>query len=106
MPCEWRRSVLVPLYKGKEDVKECGHYRGTKLMSYTTKLWEKVIDSRVRNEVTIAGQQFGFMPERSTTDAIFSLRMLMEEWSESQKAVRSVFIELEKACDRIPREEM
>ena len=27
MPDEWRRSVLVPLYKSKEDIKECGNYR-------------------------------------------------------------------------------
>ena len=38
MPEEWRRSVLVPLYKGKEDIKECKNYRGIKLMSHTTKL--------------------------------------------------------------------
>ena len=28
MPDEWRKSVLVPLYKGKGDIKECGNYRG------------------------------------------------------------------------------
>ena len=35
MPDEWR-SVLVPLYKSKGDIKECGNYRGIKLMSNTT----------------------------------------------------------------------
>ena len=29
MPDEWRRSVVVPLYKGKGDIKECGNYRGS-----------------------------------------------------------------------------
>ena len=37
-PDEWRRSVLVPLYKGKGDIKKCGNYRGIKLMSHTMKL--------------------------------------------------------------------
>ena len=37
--------------------------------------------------MTIAEQQFGFMPGRSTTDAIFCLRMLLEKWTEGQKAV-------------------
>ena len=50
-----------------------------------------------KNEVTIAEQQFGFMSGRSTTDAIFCLRMLMEKWSEGQKEVHGVFINLEKA---------
>ena len=52
-PDEWRRSVLVPLYKGKGDIKECGYYRGIKLMSHSMKLWERVIEARIRKEVTI-----------------------------------------------------
>ena len=75
-------------------------------MSHTMKLWERVIDLRIRNEVAIAEQQFRFMPGRSATDAIFCLRMLMEKWRKGQKAVHCVFIDLEKAYDRIPREEM
>ena len=106
MPDEWRRSVLVPLYKGKGDIKECGNYRGIKLMSHSMKLWERVILARIRKEVTIGKQQFGFMPGRSTTDAIFCFRMLLEKWTEGQKAVHCAFIDLEKAYDRVPREEL
>ena len=54
MPDEWRRSVLVPLYKGKGDIKECENYWGIKLMSHTMKLWERIIEARIRKEVTIA----------------------------------------------------
>ena len=46
------------------------------------------------------------MPGRSTTDAIFCLRMLLEKWTEGQKAVHCAFIDLEKAYDRVPREEL
>ena len=106
MPDEWRKSVLVPLYKGKGDIKECGNYRGIKLMSHSMKLWERVIEARIRKEVMIGEQQFGFMPGRSTTDAIFCLRMLLEKWNEGQKAVHCAFIDLEKAYDRVPREEL
>ena len=75
-------------------------------MSHTMKLWERIIEARIRKEVTIAEQQFGFMPGRSTTDAIFCLRMLLEKWTEGQKAVHCAFIDLEKAYDRVPREEL
>ena len=76
---EWRRNVLVPLFKGKGDITECGNYRGIKLMSHTMKLWERVIKARISKKMTIAEQQFGFMPGKSTTDAIFCLRMLLEK---------------------------
>ena len=66
--------MLVPFYKGKGDIKECGNYRGIKLTSHTMKLLERVIEARLRKEVRVAEQQFGFMPGRSTTDTIFSLR--------------------------------
>ena len=79
MSDEWRRSVLVPLYKGKGDIKECGNYWGIKLMSHTMKLWERIIEASIRKKVTIAEQQYGFMPGRSTTDAIFCLRMRLEK---------------------------
>ena len=106
MPDEWRRSVLAPLYKGKEDIKKCGNYRGIKLMNHTMKLWERIIEAIIRKEVTIAEQQFGFMLGTITTDAYFSLRMLLEKWTEGQKAVHCVFIDLEKACDRVPTVEL
>ena len=106
MSDEWRRSVLVPLYKGKGDIKKCGNYRGIKLMSHTIKLLERIIEAGIRKEMTIDEQQFGFMPGRSTTDAIFCLRMLLEKWTEGQKAVHCAFIDLEKAYDRVPREEL
>ena len=53
--------------------------------------------------MTIAEQQFGFMPGRSTTDAIFCLRMLLEKWTEGKKTVHCAFIDLEKTYDRVPR---
>ena len=79
---------------------------GIKLISHTIKLWERIIEARIRKEVTIAEQLFGFMPGRSTTDAIFCLMMLLEKWTEGQKTVHCVFIDLEKANDRVAREEL
>jgi hypothetical protein len=38
MPDEWRRSILVPIFKNKEDVQSCTNYWGIKLMSHIMKL--------------------------------------------------------------------
>ena len=75
-------------------------------MSHSMKMWERVIEARLRKEVTIAEPQFGFMPGRSTTDTIFCLRMLLKKWTEGKKAVHCAFIDLEKAYYRVPIEEL
>ena len=73
---EWRQSTLVAIFKGKEDLPLCENYRGTILTSRTPKTWERVIDRRLREEKTIRKEQFGFMPMKTTIDAIFTVRML------------------------------
>jgi hypothetical protein len=74
MPDEWRRSTLVPIFKNKRDIQSCTNYRGIKLMSHTIKLWERVIEHHLRGMTHITTNQFGFMPGRSTIEAIFLIR--------------------------------
>ena len=53
---------------------------------------------------TIDEMQFGFMPGRGTTDAIFILRHLQEKHVAKNKKFYCAFVDLEKAFDRVPRE--
>ena len=48
-------------------------------------------------------KQFDFMPIRSTVEAIYLLRRLVEKYREKNKDIHVVFIDLEKAYDRVSR---
>jgi hypothetical protein len=106
MPDEWRRSILVPICKNKGDVQSCTNYRGIELMSHTMKRWERIIEHRLRGVTNVTENQFGLMPGRSTMDAIFLIRQLMERCRKQKKDLYMIFIDLVKAYDKVPRNVM
>ncbi|KAI5739918.1 hypothetical protein M8J77_024981 [Diaphorina citri] len=75
-------------------------------MSHSMKLYERIVDKRLRRETEVSEEQFGFMPGRGTTDAVFALRQMMEVHRDKEQSLVFVFIDLEKAYDRVPREEI
>ena len=106
MPEEWKTSVVVPIFKGKGDVMDCGAYRGIKLLEHAMKIVERVLEKRIRILVKVDDMQFGFMPGKGTIDALFIVRRMQEEYREKNKKLYMCFVDLEKAFDRVPRRVM
>jgi Reverse transcriptase (RNA-dependent DNA polymerase) len=92
---EWKRSILIPIFNNKGDIQSCTNYRRIKLMSHTMKLWERVIEHRLRKLITISKNQFGFILGKSTMEAIFLIFI--------EKDLHIIFINLEKTYDKILR---
>ena len=102
MPEECRDSVTVPIFNEKGDIQNCGNYRGVEMISHTMKIREIIIDRRLGEETRVGEEQFGFMPGRGTTDAIFAARQVIEKHRKMQKELHMLFIVLDKANDRVP----
>ena len=103
MPEDWKTSVMVSIDKGKRDVTNCGAYRGVKLLEHRMKIVEKVLEKRIRTMVEVDDMQFDFIPGRGTTDGLFIVRRMQEEYRKKDEKLYKCFVNLEKAFDRVSR---
>ena len=85
IPFDWNDSYIVSLFKGKGDALERGNYRGLKLTEQVLKVVERIIEKLLREIVDVDEMQFGFVPGRGTTDAIFIVRQLQEKFLAKNK---------------------
>ena len=87
---------------GKGDALDRGNYRGLKLTEQAMMIPERIVDGLIRQVVSIKDYQFGFVPGRGTTDAIFVVRSLQEKYLAMNKRLYVAFMDLEKAFDHVP----
>ena len=60
-------------------------YKGIKLLEHAFKLYEKILDERLREVVDIDMMHRRFMPGRGTVDAVCVLRRLIEKFRAKNK---------------------
>ena len=104
MPKDWEESYIINLYKGKGDALVRGNYRGPKLLEHVMKVLERIVETQIRSSIKVDDIQFGFIPGRGTTDAIFIVRQLQEKFLAKNKNLYLALVDLEKAFDRVPRQ--
>ena len=63
------------------------------------KVTERIADSLIRQVVTFDESQFGFMPGRVTTDAIFVIGRLQEKYLTVSKHIYMALVDLESSSE-------
>ena len=106
IPKEWRKSLIVPIWKRKGDVHDPGKYRGITILSQVLKLLERVLYAMIRRRVEyeFAEEQQGFRKGRGTADGMYVLRQMVEKRLEVQGSMAMGFVDLEKALDTTQRD--
>ena len=104
-PVDWKRALLVALYKGKGDPRACDNLRGISLLSIPGKVYAALLLRRVSQhlDAQLLEAQCGFRPGRGLTDASFTLRQMMGKAWEYAAPLHLAFIDLRKAFDSVPR---
>ena len=103
MPAEWAQSIVVSIFKGNGDIRNCSCYGIVKLLEHGMKVVERVLEKILHRIVSVDEMQFCLMSERGTIDAVFILRRMKEEYQAKGKNLYMCFVYLEKAFDRVLR---
>jgi hypothetical protein len=53
IPADCKKSWMISMYKGKGAALECGSYGGIKLLDHVMKVFERVIERKMRNLVSL-----------------------------------------------------
>ena len=106
IPPDWKRGLVIPLWKGKGSRQDCGNYRGITLLSVPGKVLAHILLMRIRPHLLKhqRPEQSGFTPGKSTIDRILALRVLVERRREFRQGFVAAYVDLKKAFDSVFRE--
>ncbi|GAB1609994.1 hypothetical protein Ahia01_001285300 [Argonauta hians] len=105
-PEDRTRGVILPFWKHKGDRQVCSYFRGITLLSIPGKIFSRILLMRAipyfRGE-NRRPQQAGFMPNRSTTNQISALRLIVEKAHEFRcdRRLYIAFLDLRAAFDSV-----
>ncbi len=79
MPEDWRKAIIVLLYKGKGNREECNNYRGISLLSVPGKIYGRILNERMLKitDKRVGDEQGDFLKGKGCVGHIFTLKILV-----------------------------
>ena len=99
-PQDWKRSVFILIPK-KGNAKECLNYHTIVLISHTSKVIPKILQTRLQQYMNceLPDVQAGFRKGRGTGNQIASICWIIEKSREFQKNIYFCFIDYAKVFE-------
>jgi hypothetical protein len=105
LPTVWKHACVISILKPGKDQSLPSSYRPTTLLDTTGKLFEKILLSRIFNEVSGRGilrdEQFGFRPKHSTTLQLARLTERVTRNLGETRLTGEIFLDVAKAFDTV-----
>lgn len=100
----FKKCVVVPIFKSG-DLSNCSNYRPIALSLSISKIFEKCMKRRILQflykKEFFSENQFGFLPNRSTNDALFLFNKFLHENLDSNNKTLGIFLDIKKAFDSV-----
>ena len=101
-------GIICPIFKKQGDPCSPSNYRPICKASYLSKIFEKVIHSRLLNHLAenniISPLQFGFRKNTSTLDAIIHFTEILYNSLNDKKSCINILIDYARAFDTVNHE--
>jgi hypothetical protein len=104
IPTEWRRSIVIPIYK-KGDKTNPENYRGISLLNTCYKIYSRLLNNNLKTfteQFTLEFQN-GFSKGRTCIHGIFTLKLLIERRRKFNLETHIASLDFEKAFDMVKR---
>ncbi|CAE7256982.1 unnamed protein product, partial [Symbiodinium natans] len=103
IPDDWHHAIVVEIYKGKGPLTDPASYRPISLLNTSYKLFAKIIHTRLQAALDdrLRETQYGFRATRSTSQPIHIVRRLIERAEATGQTLYTIFLDWEKAFDKI-----
>ena len=100
IPQQWLNGILININKGNCNPELLTNKRGISLTSNVGKVFERILNARVIQNLPFSDAQAGGRPNRSTVDQIFALKEVVKQRSSEIKPTYCAFIDIKKAYDK------
>ena len=100
IPEQFGEGYMINFHKGKGDKEILDHKRGITLTSNVGKLFERVLNNRVKKVLPFSEAQAGGRDERGPPDQLFILYEILKQRRVENKPTYVAFIDVHKAYDK------
>ena len=102
MPCDMIQAVVIPIIKNKtKSTSEKGNYRPVTLANVISKVFDKVLLSRLLPFLNTLPNQFGFKPKHGTEQSVFILKECLQYYVQHGSVVFTCYLDASMAFDKI-----